>query len=179
MIAALALANGLALAALLIWVVPAGRSAAPVGPLPSSTPPVAATPQPTTRPGRWEPDPLDPCEWLAAEHLADAGLAGTVRFSGAQVLHFDLTVPVAPEQLADEAAQTIWLAFDVAAVLQASDQCERFERVLVEVLADGPQTRKFTAEVDTADLSALHSGLITQKLFIDRVRYETALLPPD
>jgi len=88
------------------------------------------------------------CQWQAAQLLTRAGLGGTVRLTPDGPLRFEITHPVAPGQMADAAAQSVWTVFDVALVLQEQEdeahqgeahrhrnECAIFTQVEVIILA--------------------------------------------
>jgi len=79
----------------------------------------------------------------------------------------------APGQTADEAAQLVWTAFDVALALD-EDECDLFTEVEVTILAQGIQTdTHISASVSAADLAALSAGELSENEFIERVTYTT------
>jgi hypothetical protein len=112
------------------------------------------------------------CQWKAARLFARAGLDGAVALTSDGLLRFDVTYPLAPGQAVDEAAQSIWLAFDVALAL-LEDECDLFTQVEVIVLAQGNQAlTRISARVDTADLVAFDVGELTEDAFTQRVVYQ-------
>ena len=87
-------------------------------------------------------------------------------------LRFEIIRPLAPGQTLDEAAQSVWTAFDIAFVLLNEDECTFFEQVEVTVVAQGSQARaEINAHVSLADLLALYSGDLNEDEFIERVDF--------
>jgi hypothetical protein len=114
------------------------------------------------------------CQWRAAQLLAAAGLDGAVVFAAGDTLRFDVAHSLAPGQTADEAAQSIWLAFDIALALMKED-CDLFTQIEVVVLAQGSQTvTRISARVSAADLVAFNAGELTEDEFIQRVTYQVS-----
>jgi hypothetical protein len=98
-------------------------------------------------------------------------LAGTVTLTGDGSLDFDITYPLAPGQVVDEAAEAVWTAFEVALALREY-RCATFARVEVTVLAHGGQSdTQFDASVSAADLLAYSAGELGAEGFIERVTY--------
>jgi hypothetical protein len=116
------------------------------------------------------------CQWRAAQLLTNAGLDGAVLVSG-DTLRFDITYSLTPGQPVDEAAQSIWLAFDVTLAL-VEEACDPFTQVEVVVLAQGSQTTRTSvrtsARVSTADLVAFDAGELSEDAFIQRVTYQVS-----
>ncbi len=129
---------------------------------------------------RWQAD----CEWQAAQHLAQAGMGGTVTLAPSGALHVALVHPVPPDHLApaqatdlDEAAQSVWTAFDVALALQKRPECAGFTQVQVVIRAHSPLTdTRISATVSSSDLSAYGSGTLSETAFIERVNYQVTTL---
>jgi hypothetical protein len=114
------------------------------------------------------------CQWRAAQFLTSAGLDGAVMLAPGDTLRFDIVHPLAPGHVADEAAQSIWLAFDVALALVEED-CDLFTQIEVVVLAQGSQTiTHISARVSTADLVAFNAGELTEDEFTQRVTYQVS-----
>jgi hypothetical protein len=89
-------------------------------------------------------------------------------------LRFDIAHSLAPGQAVDEAAQSIWLAFDIALAL-VEEECDLFTQIEVIVLAQGNQTiTRIGARVSTADLFAFNAGRLTEDEFIQRVTYQVS-----
>jgi hypothetical protein len=149
----------------------AGVAEASVGPVASPSRDVS-----TTRTFDFTHTPLsstasyDACQWRAAQLMTDVGLDGAVLVSD-DILRFDIAHSLAPGRPADEAAQSIWLAFDVALAL-VEEACAPFTQVDVVVLAQGNQTRRISARVSTADLVAFDAGELDEDAFIQRVDYQ-------
>lgn len=155
-IAALVSADIVVILALVVLVThPSGTHPAPL-PMPTSTP--GATPQGT-------------CQWPATQLLAQSGLGGTVAQTPHGLLRFEIVYPLAPRQTADEAAQLVWTAFDVALALQRGE-CSSFTRVEVTILAQSSRTDvRISASVSAADLAAFSAGELSEEEFIERVAY--------
>ena len=104
--------------------------------------------------------------------MARAGLDGAVTLTADGTLRFDITYPLAPGQVVDEAAQSIWLTFDIALTL-VEEGCDFFTQVEVIVLAQGNSTgTHISARVSTADLIAFGAGELSDDEFIERVIYQ-------
>lgn len=113
------------------------------------------------------------CQWRAAQLLTGVGLDGSVVLVS-DTLRFDIAHSLAPGQILDEAAQSIWLAFDVALAL-VEEECDLFTQVEVIVLAQGSQTvSRISARVSAADLVAFNAGELTEDEFIQRVTYQVS-----
>ncbi|MBN1811627.1 MAG: hypothetical protein JXA14_07310 [Anaerolineae bacterium] len=114
------------------------------------------------------------CQWKAAQLLTSAGLDGAVVLVSGDTLRFDIAHSLAPGQAVDEAAQPIWLAFDIALAL-VEEECDLFTQIEVVVLAQGSQTiTHISARVSTADLVAFNAGELTEDGFIQRVTYQVS-----
>jgi hypothetical protein len=176
-ITALAVANA-AVILTLVGVVagPIGRSTPSSSP--SSTP---ISPQPTCQA---TPHPM--VIWQATRLLAQAGLGGTVTLTPAGSLRFDIVTPDRTDQTAsapeieaavDEAAQSVWTAFDIALAIQAQAQetgaaCAAFTQVEVTVLVRGDQTdTQVQGKVSMPDLMAYNAGELSENQFVERVTY--------
>ncbi|NIV28914.1 MAG: hypothetical protein GWN58_05195 [Anaerolineae bacterium] len=120
------------------------------------------------------------CQWRAAQLLARAGLGGTVTLTADGPLRFDIAYPLAPGQTTDEAAQSVWTAFDIALALQEpEDECAIFAQVEVTVLAQGNRAdTQISASVSVADLIAYDAGELSEDQFIERVRYGSTTEQP-
>ena len=108
--------------------------------------------------------------------LAQAGLGGTVVLIPDGLLRFEIVYSLPPGETADEAAQLVWVAFDVALTLreQNEDGCGSLTRVEVTILAQGSQAdTQISASVSTADLEAFGAGELSEDEFIERVAYTT------
>lgn len=144
-------------------VVPSSRSVS----TPSSSEPVDASSLPTT-------SSYEACQWKAAQLLTSAGLDGAVVLASGDTLRFDIAHSLAPGQAVDEAAQSIWLAFDVALAL-VEEECDPFTQIEVIVLAQGSQTvTRISARVSAADLVAFSAGELNEDEFIQRVTYQVS-----
>lgn len=120
--------------------------------------------------------PQGPCQWKAAQLMAQAGLGGTVALTPGEPLRFEIVCAPTPGQAADEAAQLVWTAFDVALALD-EDECGSFTQVEVAILAQGIQTdTHISASVSAADLAALSAGELSEDEFIERVTYTSGEL---
>ncbi len=137
-----------------------------------------------SRPVTPEPPPALPptCRWEAARLLAQAGVGGTTATTGG-MLRFDLAVPLAPRVEittgVEQAAQTVWTAFDVALALHGREECAAFEGVSVAVaVVDGGRTvGHIAAQVPTAALLAFDRGTLSEEDFIGLVTYSAAVTP--
>lgn len=104
--------------------------------------------------------------------MASAGLDGAVTLTADGTLRLDIIYPLAPDQVVDEAAQSIWLAFDIALAL-VEEECGFFTQVEVIVLAQGNSTStRISARVSTADLIAFGTGELSDDEFTERVIYQ-------
>lgn len=111
------------------------------------------------------------CQWKATQLMAQAGLGGTVALTPGGSLRFEIACTLAPGQTADEAAQLVWTAFDVALALD-EDECGSFTQVEVAILAQGIQTdTHISASVSTADLTSFGADELSENEFIKRVTY--------
>jgi hypothetical protein len=155
-IAILAVADIVAILALMALVT------RPAGTGPSSLP---ASRTPTT--------PQQTCQWRATQLLARTGLGGTVTLTPDGPLRLEIAYPLAPGQAADEAAQSVWTAFDVALALQEqAGECAIFTQVEVTILAqDNRADTHISASVSVVDLMAFDVGELSEARFIERVSY--------
>lgn len=144
---------------------------------PSSTD-TAPLPTPTIGTGAAMPSPMLPqedCRWDAAQMLAQAGLGGTAALNPDGSLCLEITHSLPPGEITGEAAQLVWVAFDVALALQEQD-CE-FDRVEVTVLAarlnalGGQPGTRISASVGADDLAAFGAGELREDELIERVTY--------
>ena len=114
--------------------------------------------------------------WEATQQMVEFNLGGKVALNAGGVLHFDivhpLSGPVTPTAL-DEAAQSAWLAFDVAqALLERRGDCSPFTDVEIAILVRDEQPQaQLDVHVRAADLLAFHVGELSEEAFIDRVTY--------
>lgn len=116
--------------------------------------------------------PYRGCQQKGAQLLAQAGLAGTVTLLPEGVLHLDILHTLAPNQTVEEAAQSVWTAFDVALALQKQDECTFLTHVAVAVLLQDEQIdARIDASVSAADLAAFGAGELSEEAFIERVTY--------
>jgi hypothetical protein len=114
------------------------------------------------------------CQWEAVQLLARAGLDGAVTLTSDGTLRFDITYSLAPGQAVDEAAQSIWSAFDIALAL-LEEECDFFTQIEVIVLAQGNSTgTHISARVSTADLIAFSAGELSDDEFTERVVYQVS-----
>ena len=122
--------------------------------------------------------PRQTCQWRATQLLARAGLGGTVTLTPDGPLRFEIAYPLTPGQTADEAAQSVWTAFDVALALQEQEEeCAIFTEVEVTIIAHDIQTgTRVSASVSVADLMAFDVGELSEDRFIERVTYSTSAL---
>jgi hypothetical protein len=173
-IAVLAVANTVVIVALVVLVTRlSGTRPAPLPP--SHTPTLLHTPTPQQ----------ETCQWRATQLLAQAGLGGTVALIPDGSLRFEITYPLAPGQVPEEAAQLVWTVFDVALALDElagsggqeagsknEDTNASFTQVEVTILAQGIQTdTQVSATVSAADLTAFGAGELGEDEFIERVVY--------
>jgi hypothetical protein len=159
-IATLAIADIAVILALVVLVArPSGTSPSP---LPNS---YAPTP------------PQQTCQWQATQLLAQAGLGGTLTMTPDGLLRFEITHPIAPGQTANEVAQSVWAAFDIAMSLQEQkEECAIFTQVEVIILAHiGHTDTQISASVSAADLAAFSTGELSEEEFIERVTYATSV----
>jgi hypothetical protein len=160
----LAIANGAVILALVVF-------AARFSPITSPTPWGSPLP-PYPSPGPSEAPSWQACEQRAVQLLSQAGLGGTAASTSNKTLRLDLVYPVPQDQEAEEAAQQVWTAFDIAQALN-QDQCDNFSHVTVVIQTRGaPSSIQIRASVDTTDLEAFHNGELSESEFIDRVHYE-------
>lgn len=161
-IAALAVANTIVVLTLVVLVTRPSVTA-PSLPSHSHTPTLPHTPALSQ----------ESCQWKATQLMAQAGLGGTVALTPGGPLCFEIACTLAPGQTADEAAQLVWTAFDVALALD-EDECDLFTEVEVAILAQGIQTdTHISASVSAADLAALSAGELSENEFIEHVTYTT------
>lgn len=112
------------------------------------------------------------CQQKGAQLLAQAGLAGTVTLLPEGVLRLEVPHAPAPDQTVEDAAQLVWIAFDVALALQKQDECVPLTHVAVAVLLQGEQVdARIDASVSAADLAAFGAGELSEEVFIERVTY--------
>ena len=159
-VATLAIADIAVILALVVLVTrPSGTS---LSPLPSSY-----TPTP----------PQQTCQWQATKVWAGAGGGGTLTVTPDGLLRFEITHPIAPGQTADEVAQSVWTALDIAMFLQEQkDECAIFTQVEVIILAHSSHTdTQISASVSAADLAAFSAGELSEEEFIERVAYATSV----
>jgi hypothetical protein len=126
----------------------------------------------TSLPSSVPPGPSDACERRVVQLLSQAGLSGTAGFISGETLRLDLVYPIPQDQAAEEAAQQVWTAFDIATAL-SQGQCGDFFHVTVVVETQGAQNSlRIRADVDRTDLEAFQNGELSESDFIDRVHYE-------
>jgi hypothetical protein len=114
-------------------------------------------------------------------------MGGTVTLIPGGPLRFEITHPLAPGQTAPEnvnedinnAAQSVWTAFDVALALQEQqDECATFTQIEITTLARNDQTNmQISASVSAADLAAFSAGELGEEAFIERVTYDVIRKP--
>ncbi len=136
---------------------------------------VALTTRPTPTPPDSHTPALSPgdCQWQATQLLAQAGLGGTVTLTTNACLDLKISYPLASSQTADDAAQAVWTAFDVAMALQKSEnQCPAFTQIKVTILTHSEHTdMQINASTSAADLLAFGAGDLSEDEFIERVVY--------
>ena len=122
--------------------------------------------------------PQHTCQWQATQLLAHSGLGGTVTLAPDDSLRFEIARPLSPDQTIDDAAQSVWTAFDVALALQEKGaECAAFSRVDVTILAHDDQSDiQISASVSTADLEAFGAGELSEEAFIEHVTYTTRVI---
>jgi hypothetical protein len=65
----------------------------------------------------------------------------------------------------------VWTAFDIVLALIDAN-CNTFSRVEIVIEAQGaPSPSRVYAAVDTSDLAAFRSGVLSEHVFIDQVQY--------
>jgi hypothetical protein len=119
------------------------------------------------------------CRWQAAVLMAQARLSGTANITSDDTLRFEIIYPLVQKQQADQAAQAIWYAFDVAWALQSQYRsCATFTRVEVVVTArrehQETDEASFSAAASVADLVAFYTGSLSEETFIERVSYSVS-----
>jgi hypothetical protein len=124
------------------------------------------------------PETLSPelCQWKATQLLAQAELGGIVTLSPGESLRFEIVYPLAPGQVADQAAQQVWTTFDVALALE-KEPCSLFSQVEVAIRAIRPNAHvqdnvHINASVSAVDLRAFGAGELGEDEFIEHVFYE-------
>jgi len=184
-IAALALANGFIILALVVLITPpfSTRHHPFGGVYPERSRRAQGRPLPTSAPGVL---PQGTCQtppslgsgeaWDATQLLAQAGLGGTATLNRDGVLRFEIACPCAPGQTADEVAQLAWVAFDVALALSEDDECSSFNQVAVSITSQTdhgacPYYWQVSASVSMADLVAFSAGELSEDEFVERVTY--------
>ena len=141
------------------------------------TRPPGTSPSPHSRPQ--VPSALQQtCQWRATQLLARAGLGGTVALTPDGPLRLRITSPLAPGQTVDEAAQSVWTAFDVALALQEqAAECAIFTTVEITILVrNGQPDTQIDASVSVKDLAAFHAGELSEDAFIERVTYTASAI---
>jgi len=93
-------------------------------------------------------------------------------------LRLRITYPLARGQTVDEAAQSVWTAFDVALALQEqAAECAIFTAVEITILVrNGQPDTQIDASVSVEDLVAFHAGELSEDAFIERVTYTTSAI---
>lgn len=188
-IAALVIANGVVILALAVLATHLSGTTfssplpRPYGTMPrSGVGPYGTMPHPTAIPGAL---PQETCQLKAAQLLAQAGLGGTVTLTAGESLRFEIVYPLAPGHTADEAAQQVWTAFDVALALE-EERCGVFSQVEVTILAVRPDAHgeaqgvqddtRISASVSAVNLGAFSAGELGEDKFIERVSYTTSIV---
>ncbi|OQY22494.1 MAG: hypothetical protein DRI77_09355 [Chloroflexi bacterium] len=101
---------------------------------------------------------------------------GAVVLTPDGLLNFEIIYSLLPGETADEAAQLVWTAFDVALALRERE-CE-LTGVKVTILAQGDRSdTRIRASVSAIDLVAFDAGELSEDEFIERVTYTTSPLP--
>jgi hypothetical protein len=118
------------------------------------------------------------CRRRVSEMLSQVGLGGTATLAD-QTVRFTLVYRVSQGEHAENLAQQVWKAFDVALAL-VDGECDAFSRIEVVIEAQGlSRPTQVYAAVDRADLEAFHGGGLSERAFIDRVQYRTELIGDD
>jgi len=116
------------------------------------------------------------CQWEAAQMLSQIEPGGAVVLTPDGLLNFEIIYSLLPGETADEAAQLVWTAFDVALALRERE-CE-LTGVKVTILAQGDRSdTRIRASVSAIDLVAFDAGELSEDEFIERVTYTTSPLP--
>jgi hypothetical protein len=116
-----------------------------------------------------EPAAREACQWWAAQMLAQAGLGGTVALIPDGLLRFEIIYSLGPGQTVEDAAQSAWMAFDIALVLleQGRGQerlgrdatCADFTRIEIMILTLRPSPGADLGEFDhTVEASSTPDG---------------------
>ncbi len=204
-IAILTTANIIVLLTLAIFMTrpPAGRgqgSRIPEDRIPTGEADLLLTPSPFPSPPRPLAYTVTPgqqaCQWRATRLLAQAGLCGTPTLLPGGSLRFELTHRLPRSQTIDQAAQSVWTAFDVALTLRdQEDACATFTDVeAIIVVHDGEHSQGTESATDTewgaptpigqiyasvraADLVAFSEGKLSEDEFIERVIYTITETP--
>lgn len=163
-IGALVIANATVILTLVVFVA-RFSPAASATPLPSPIPP-----HPTAGPASSLSSRA--CQQHAVQLLSQAGLGGTAALTPGRTLRLDLVYAIPQGQTAEEAAQQVWTAFDIAQAL-SGDLCDAFSHVTVLIQAEGTQSAtQIQASVDITDLEAFYNGELSESAFIERVQYQ-------
>jgi hypothetical protein len=128
----------------------------------------------------------------ATHLLAQAGVGGMVTLAPNGSLSFDIVAPDGIGRAAttsetasavDDAAQSVWTAFDIALALNDLGQeteggvCPAFIQVEVTILVRGDQTdTQIRAHVSLSDLMAYDAGELSEDAFIERVTYDVNVM---
>ena len=178
----------LAIANVVVILTLVGLMAHPTGTSTSSsiTSPTPISPQPTC-----QASPHPTVIRQATHLLAQAGLGGMVTLAPNGSLSFDIVAPdgmdradSTPETASavDDAAQSVWTAFDIALALNDLGQetdgvCPAFTQVEVTILVRGDQTdTQIRARVSLSDLMAYDAGELSEDAFIERVTYDVNVM---
>jgi len=133
--------------------------------------------RPTELPSSATPtsSPIDTCEFQTVEALSELGLAGSAVLVPDDELRINASYPLGPGETADDAAQRIWVVFDVAsAMLERDDRCSDFDQLEVTLDAQGQENDvRLQARVAVSDLIAYEDGHLSERAFINRVTYTT------
>jgi hypothetical protein len=178
LIAGLAIANIIVIVSLVVLII---RSPA-TDPSPLRSPLIStATPPPPSdratgtlqeRALTKEPPTPEACQWETTQHLARAGLSGSVSLAPDGALFVEIVHSLAPGQTTDDAAQLVWTVFDIVLSLDEQGKCGPFTHVEVAILARGDQVdATVNASVSAADLEAYGAGELSENEFIERVSY--------
>jgi hypothetical protein len=127
----------------------------------------------------------------ATHLLAQAGLGGMVTLDPNGSLNFDIVAPDRVDRTSsasetasaeDDAAQSVWTAFDIALALndlaqESAKPCAAFTQIRVTILVRGRQTdTQIEANASLPDLVAYDAGELSESEFIERVTYDVNVI---
>jgi hypothetical protein len=176
----------LAIANVVVILTVVGLMAHPTGPSTSLSSPTPLPPQPTC-----QASPHPAAIRQATQLLAQAGLGGMVTLAPNGSLSFDIVAPDGMDAAAptsetasavDDAAQSVWTAFDIALALndllqESTIPCAAFTQVEVTILVRGDQSdTQIEANVSLPDLLAYDAGELSESELIERVTYDVNVM---